>query len=144
MFIPKPWTKNKNKSLWARSATMQHNVDKLVNWPVACTIKNILIILWWLFWMMPALKRCPRLSCGLYHKHVTIVNDSPSIVSKWSFKLYDDPRVIIYDCHRFITQATDVINYDCKSDATMEPHIFVLYEHKPIEGSSEKIIRKKL
>jgi len=48
-------------------------------------------------------------SSGLYYKHVTIVNDNSSIVSKWSFKLIDDPRVIIYDHHRFIIQATDVI-----------------------------------
>ncbi len=45
---------------------------------------------------------------GLYYKHVTIVNDDSSIVSKWSFKLIDDPRVIIYDHHRFIIQATGV------------------------------------
>jgi len=43
---------------------------------------------------------------GLYYKHVTSVNDDSSVVSKWSFKLIDDPRVIIYDCHRFIIQAT--------------------------------------
>ncbi len=43
---------------------------------------------------------------GLYYKHVTIVNDDSSIVSKWSFKLIDDPRVIIYYLHRFIIQAT--------------------------------------
>ncbi len=36
-------------------------------------------------------------NCGLYYKHVTIVNDDSSAVSKWSFKLIDDPRVIIYD-----------------------------------------------
>ncbi len=45
-------------------------------------------------------------SSGLYYKHVTIVNDDSSIVSKWSFKLIDDPRVISYDRHRFIIQAT--------------------------------------
>ncbi len=44
---------------------------------------------------------------GLYYKHVTIVNDDSSIISKWSFKLSDDPRVVIYDCHTFIIQATD-------------------------------------
>ncbi len=44
--------------------------------------------------------------CGLYYKHVMIVNDDSSIVSKWGFKLIDDPRVIIYDRHRFIIQAT--------------------------------------
>jgi len=44
--------------------------------------------------------------CGLYYKHVTIVNDNSSIISKWSCKLIDDPRVSIYDRNRFIIQAT--------------------------------------
>jgi hypothetical protein len=39
---------------------------------------------------------------GLYNKHVTIVNDDASVIIKWSFKLIDDPRVIIYN-----RQATD-------------------------------------
>ncbi len=47
--------------------------------------------------------------CGLYYKHVMIVNDDSSVVSKWSFKLIADPRVVIYDRHRFIIQATDDI-----------------------------------
>jgi len=34
-----------------------------------------------------------------------IIGDS-SIVSKWRFKLIDDPRVVIYDSNRFIIQAT--------------------------------------
>jgi len=42
----------------------------------------------------------------LYYKHVTIVNDDSSVGSKWSFKLIDDPSIVIYDCHRFIIQAT--------------------------------------
>ncbi len=46
------------------------------------------------------------MSCGLYYKHVPIVNDDSSIVSKCIFKLIDDPRGIIYDHHRFIMQAT--------------------------------------
>ncbi len=44
---------------------------------------------------------------GLYYKHVTIINDDSSI-SKLSFKLIDDARVVIYDCNKFILQATDV------------------------------------
>jgi hypothetical protein len=44
--------------------------------------------------------------CGLYYKHVMIVNDDSSILSKWSFKLIDDPRVVIYDHYKFIIQAT--------------------------------------
>ncbi len=43
---------------------------------------------------------------GLYYKHVMIVNDDSSIVSKWSFKLIDGARVMIYDCNMFIIQTT--------------------------------------
>jgi hypothetical protein len=42
---------------------------------------------------------------GLYYNHVTIVNDDSSVVSHRSFKLIDDPRVVIYDRHWFIIQA---------------------------------------
>ncbi len=45
--------------------------------------------------------------CGLYYKHVMIVNDVSSVVSKWSIKLIDDPSIVIYDRNRFIIQATD-------------------------------------
>ncbi len=42
----------------------------------------------------------------LHYKHVTIVNDDCSVISKWRFKLTDDARVIIYNCNMFIIQAT--------------------------------------
>ncbi len=45
-------------------------------------------------------------SCGLYYKRVMIINDDSSIISKSSFKHIDDSRVIIYDHHMFIIQAT--------------------------------------
>ncbi len=40
------------------------------------------------------------------YKHVMVVNDDSSVISKWSFKLSDDPRVIIYNRQRFMIQAT--------------------------------------
>ena len=46
---------------------------------------------------------------GLYYKHMTIVNDDSSIVIKWSFKLIDVTRGIIYDRHMFIVKATEVV-----------------------------------
>ncbi len=46
-------------------------------------------------------------SSSLYYKHATIVNDNSSVISKWSFKFIDDSRVVIYDCHKLIIQATD-------------------------------------
>ncbi len=39
---------------------------------------------------------------------MTIVNDDASIIIKWSFKLIDAARGIIYDRYMFIVQATDV------------------------------------
>ncbi len=33
------------------------------------------------------------------------VNDDPSIIIKWSLKLIDAARGVIYDCHIFIVQA---------------------------------------
>ncbi len=45
---------------------------------------------------------------GLYYKHVTIVKDNSSVVNKWSFKLIDNLRVVIYDRHKFIIQAIGV------------------------------------
>ncbi len=52
------------------------------------------------------LNKLECLSNGLYYKHVTIINYDASVISKWSFKLIDDPRVVIYNRHRFIIQAT--------------------------------------
>jgi hypothetical protein len=43
---------------------------------------------------------------GLYYKHMTIVNYASSIVNKLEALLTEDARVIIYDSHVFIVQAT--------------------------------------
>jgi len=40
-----------------------------------------------------------------------IINDDSSIISKWSFKLINDPRAVIYDCNRFIIQATGEVPF---------------------------------
>ncbi len=39
---------------------------------------------------------------------MTIVNDDSSVVNKFETSLTDDARVIIYDRHMFIVQATGV------------------------------------
>jgi hypothetical protein len=44
--------------------------------------------------------------CGLYYKHVTIVNDASSGVNKLKASLNDAARGVIYDRHVFIIQAT--------------------------------------
>ncbi len=49
--------------------------------------------------------------CGLYYKQITIVNDDASVVFKWSFKLIDAARGVIYDCHMFIVQATGWLTF---------------------------------
>ncbi len=45
-------------------------------------------------------------TCGLYYKHMMIVNYASSVVNKLEALLADDARVFIYDCHVFIVQAT--------------------------------------
>jgi hypothetical protein len=42
----------------------------------------------------------------MYYKHVTIVNYASGGVNKLKASLNDDARVIIYDRHMFIVQAT--------------------------------------
>ncbi len=44
-------------------------------------------------------------ACGLYYKHMTIVNEDSGVVIKWSFKLIDAARGVTYDHHMFIVQA---------------------------------------
>ncbi len=45
--------------------------------------------------------------CGLYYKPVTIKNDDTSVINKLETSVNDDARVIIYDRHMFIVQATE-------------------------------------
>ena len=45
-------------------------------------------------------------TCGLYYKPMTNVNDDSRVVNKLEASLIEDARVVIYDCHMFIVQAT--------------------------------------
>jgi hypothetical protein len=45
---------------------------------------------------------------GLYYKPMTIVNDESGVITKLETSLSDNARVIIYDHHMFIVQATGV------------------------------------
>ncbi len=45
---------------------------------------------------------------GLYYKHTMIVSYTSSVVNKLKALLTDDARVIIYDRHVFIVQASAV------------------------------------
>ncbi len=45
--------------------------------------------------------------CVLYYKHIMIVNYNSTIDNKFGASLTDDARVIMYDRHMFIVQATD-------------------------------------
>jgi hypothetical protein len=47
-------------------------------------------------------------SCCLYYKPITIINDDSRGINNLKTSLTDDVRVIIYDCHMFIVQATGV------------------------------------
>jgi hypothetical protein len=44
--------------------------------------------------------------CGLYYKPMMIVNDNFRVINKLETSLTDNARVIIYDHHMFIVQAT--------------------------------------
>ncbi len=44
--------------------------------------------------------------CGLYYKHITILNYYSSIINKFRASHTDGTRVIIYNHHMFIVQAT--------------------------------------
>jgi hypothetical protein len=48
------------------------------------------------------------LTCGLYYKPMTIVNDDSRVINKLEASLTDDARVVIYNCHMFIVRATEV------------------------------------
>ncbi len=48
--------------------------------------------------------------CGLYYKHITIINDNSSVFNKWQVSLTDNTRVIIYNRNMFIIQATVYFN----------------------------------
>ncbi len=50
-------------------------------------------------------------ACGLYHKHVMIVNYTSSGVNKLKASINDDARVIIFDRHMFIVQATGLVEW---------------------------------
>ncbi len=49
--------------------------------------------------------------CGLYYKPITIINDDSRVVNKLETSLTDDARVFIYDCHMFIVQATENVDF---------------------------------
>jgi nanoRNase/pAp phosphatase (c-di-AMP/oligoRNAs hydrolase) len=45
----------------------------------------------------------------LYYKLMTIINDNSRVINKLEASLTDDARVIIYDHHMFIVQATGTL-----------------------------------
>ena len=47
-----------------------------------------------------------EITSGLYYKTITIVNDDSRFINKLETSLNDDARVVIYDRHMFIVQAT--------------------------------------
>ncbi len=48
---------------------------------------------------------------GLYYKPMTIVNGDSRVINKLEASLTDDARVVIYNRHMFLVQATDP---DCR------------------------------
>jgi hypothetical protein len=45
-------------------------------------------------------------ACGLYYKPIMIIKDDSGVINKLETSLIDNARVIIYNCHMFIIQAT--------------------------------------
>ncbi len=85
----------------------------------------------------------------LYYKPITIVNDNSSIIKKLETSLIDDARVIVYDRHMFIVQATGLTRWKPRPiDAGLPDHFrpsstaqktlwkqkksFMLFRRKPI------------
>ncbi len=58
-------------------------------------------------------------SSGLYYKHMVIVYDNSSIVSKWSSKLTDNARIVIYNRNMFVIQATGAGNWASRNMAAL-------------------------
>ncbi len=52
---------------------------------------------------MKKINCCEYVYCGLYYKHIMTIKYDSGIVNKSL-----DVRVVTYDCHMFIVQATDV------------------------------------
>ncbi len=48
--------------------------------------------------------------CGLYYKHMTIVNYASSVVNKLEASLTDNARVFSYIRHVFIVQVTGLLS----------------------------------
>ncbi len=46
---------------------------------------------------------------GLYYKHMTIINYTSSDINKLRASINDDARVVIYNLHMFIVQATEQV-----------------------------------
>ncbi len=44
----------------------------------------------------------------MYYKPMTIVNDDSRVINKLETSLTDDAKVVFYNRHMFIVQATDV------------------------------------
>jgi hypothetical protein len=49
-----------------------------------------------------------EITSGLYYKPITIINDNSRVTNRLETSLNDDARVVIYDRHMFIVQATGI------------------------------------
>ncbi len=56
------------------------------------------------------MKCCEFGRCGLYYKPMTLVNDDAKVINELEASLTDETRVIIYDRHMIIVQATGLLS----------------------------------
>jgi hypothetical protein len=71
-------------------------------------------------------------TCGLYHKHVTIINDASSSINKLEVSLIDAARGIIYDCHMFMVHVygTSFRTENCLTlSGKLSPNNFSVLSH---------------
>jgi hypothetical protein len=63
---------------------------------------------------------------GLYYKPMMIVNDDSRVITKLENSLTDNARVIIYDRHMFIVQATEFRRHDIRHNDTWNNGFFTI------------------
>jgi hypothetical protein len=88
-------------AFWNKTKVCQHHALPEKNLPGSQTLAYLVVAL------VPIKKAfCHINTCSLDYKPMTIVNDDARIVNKLDATLTDDARVIIYNRHMFIVQAT--------------------------------------
>ncbi len=99
------WLKCTKTNAWCKSRNLKYTVKfQQKCWQNRITSFSHFTLGWRLYTLRKLVGEID--SSGLYFKHVTIINYTSRGVNKLRASLNDDARVIIYDRHMFIVQAT--------------------------------------